>query len=411
MEDESVGVVEAAHTPPSSFPAFPSLSQPTPPAAPAAGSPAPASHASLGLAALLPDATQQMQQLQKQQIATAAEQVASIEPVRVKLEEELFPALETACAPQSENASNGAELGVGAAAAAVSSRLEAPEPRRQQAPPAAVPVATATPTKRKAASKKSISNEPAADEQDANAVSSARKKKRAKHVTSDAPNLAQFAHPSSALAAAAAAQSAAASASAAQPASAMADDFELEPQLPLTAKRPHSRKKAAGASSNHRPSAAMSDAAPPHAAAAASSDPCGGAADTAPAPSQSSTSGSAATECIICQSATTSHGPHRLCCIKCGHLFGQSCIKSWLVTHKQCPICKLKAAPGDIIKLFVNAVAVADTAAVQTERDRVQSLLNELMTIKGQHAALQHSHKKVSSGYPQSCYDARRQLN
>jgi E3 ubiquitin-protein ligase RFWD3 len=35
-------------------------------------------------------------------------------------------------------------------------------------------------------------------------------------------------------------------------------------------------------------------------------------------------------ECPICFEPWSSTGPHRICCLVCGHLFGHNCIMKWL---------------------------------------------------------------------------------
>lgn len=51
----------------------------------------------------------------------------------------------------------------------------------------------------------------------------------------------------------------------------------------------------------------------------------------------------------------------RLVCLKCGHLFGQSCIERWIRTSRQnakCPQCKSRARLNDIRRLYVRSVKV-----------------------------------------------------
>jgi E3 ubiquitin-protein ligase RFWD3 len=46
-----------------------------------------------------------------------------------------------------------------------------------------------------------------------------------------------------------------------------------------------------------------------------------------------------AESCSICFEAYTTEGEHTLSCLKCGHVFGRSCIDKWLKSHSQCPLC------------------------------------------------------------------------
>ncbi|XP_071955121.1 E3 ubiquitin-protein ligase rfwd3.S-like [Antedon mediterranea] len=79
--------------------------------------------------------------------------------------------------------------------------------------------------------------------------------------------------------------------------------------------------------------------------------------------------------CIICYEAWTNSGAHRVASLKCGHVFGQSCIEKWLKGNNgKCPQCNAKAKKGDIRVLYVKALKVTDTA----ERDRaLKDLENE----------------------------------
>ena len=81
--------------------------------------------------------------------------------------------------------------------------------------------------------------------------------------------------------------------------------------------------------------------------------------------------------CPICLELWTNAGPHRLCCLACGHLFGHSCIVRWLtetctVSTRRCPQCNEKASPRDIRVLYTRNLIAYDTsciAALQQERD------------------------------------------
>ena len=50
----------------------------------------------------------------------------------------------------------------------------------------------------------------------------------------------------------------------------------------------------------------------------------------------------------------------RLVCLKCGHVFGQSCIEKWIRTEKnaKCPQCKARARIGDIRRIFARTIRV-----------------------------------------------------
>eukprot|EP01018_Ginkgo_biloba_P004870 Gb_12190 [translate_table: standard] len=74
------------------------------------------------------------------------------------------------------------------------------------------------------------------------------------------------------------------------------------------------------------------------------------------------TSDTEALNCPICMDEWTTVGDHRICSLACGHLYGMSCIKSWLQrcekTDQKCPQCNSKAELGDIRMLYVPVIAV-----------------------------------------------------
>ncbi|XP_002732699.2 uncharacterized protein LOC100377562 [Saccoglossus kowalevskii] len=71
--------------------------------------------------------------------------------------------------------------------------------------------------------------------------------------------------------------------------------------------------------------------------------------------------------CPICFENWTNSGAHRLASLKCGHLFGQSCIMKWLKGRGgKCPQCNAKSKKSEIRVIYAKAVRTMDTA----ERDR-----------------------------------------
>ncbi|KAK4469379.1 hypothetical protein MN116_006936 [Schistosoma mekongi] len=73
--------------------------------------------------------------------------------------------------------------------------------------------------------------------------------------------------------------------------------------------------------------------------------------------------------CPICFELWTSSGPHKVCCLRCGHLFGYSCVMKWFKAvgkKAKCPQCNAKANRRDIRVLYCKNLKVLDT----TDRDR-----------------------------------------
>ncbi|XP_016976537.1 E3 ubiquitin-protein ligase RFWD3-like [Drosophila rhopaloa] len=56
--------------------------------------------------------------------------------------------------------------------------------------------------------------------------------------------------------------------------------------------------------------------------------------------------------CSICLSPWESEGGHRLVSLRCGHLFGNKCIRTVLRQSHRCPICNKWAHHADVRKIY-----------------------------------------------------------
>lgn len=99
--------------------------------------------------------------------------------------------------------------------------------------------------------------------------------------------------------------------------------------------------------------------------------------------------------CPICLESWEMSGEHRLVSLRCGHLFGDSCIRRWLTESqrqsavKVCPQCKTKASNRDIRCLYAKRLRAIDRTEehdmrreLDGERRRTQQLTTELATVK-----------------------------
>lgn len=68
--------------------------------------------------------------------------------------------------------------------------------------------------------------------------------------------------------------------------------------------------------------------------------------------------------CTICFDQWTNSGPHRLVSLKCGHLFGESCITRWIHMNKKCAQCNAPNQVYDIRKLFAKCLKAVDAVNV-----------------------------------------------
>lgn len=87
--------------------------------------------------------------------------------------------------------------------------------------------------------------------------------------------------------------------------------------------------------------------------------------------------------CSICLEQWEMCGEHRLTSLKCGHLFGQSCIKRWLQEctsgTKSCPSCKTKATLRDFRFLYAKRLCALDNTENVELRSRLESTQSSLV--------------------------------
>ncbi|XP_034391551.1 E3 ubiquitin-protein ligase RFWD3 isoform X2 [Cyclopterus lumpus] len=87
---------------------------------------------------------------------------------------------------------------------------------------------------------------------------------------------------------------------------------------------------------------------------------------TAPAPMQPSQSEEGEGDvCSICFEAWTTAGEHRLSALRCGHLFGFTCIRRWVSAQgpsAKCPQCNKKAKRSDIVLLYAPKLRALDNS-------------------------------------------------
>ncbi|VBB30627.1 unnamed protein product [Acanthocheilonema viteae] len=80
--------------------------------------------------------------------------------------------------------------------------------------------------------------------------------------------------------------------------------------------------------------------------------------------------------------------PRRVVCLKCGHLFGESCIERWIRTERaaRCPQCKAKARLVDIRRLYVRAIKALDTTELEClkEANSVYKAENDSLRLENQ---------------------------
>lgn len=92
--------------------------------------------------------------------------------------------------------------------------------------------------------------------------------------------------------------------------------------------------------------------------------------------------------CPICLDYWELHGDHRPVCLKCGHIFGESCIRRWLrecaPNQKLCPQCKTKAIPRDIRHLYMRKMVVQDNSEAMRLKRELEEAQAQTTRIQGQ---------------------------
>ncbi|XP_014110899.1 PREDICTED: E3 ubiquitin-protein ligase RFWD3 isoform X2 [Pseudopodoces humilis] len=85
--------------------------------------------------------------------------------------------------------------------------------------------------------------------------------------------------------------------------------------------------------------------------------------------------------CAICFEQWTNAGDHRLSALRCGHLFGYTCIERWLKGQAgKCPQCNKKAKRSDIVILYARTLKALDTS----EQERMRSSLEKEQKLRRQ---------------------------
>ncbi|KAJ3302982.1 hypothetical protein HDU76_005431, partial [Blyttiomyces sp. JEL0837] len=91
------------------------------------------------------------------------------------------------------------------------------------------------------------------------------------------------------------------------------------------------------------------------------------------------------TECVICMDYVTTSGRHKVVCLKCGHVFGDRCIRDWIKRRGKsasCPTCKKPTKINDIRQLFIQKMAAVDTTQLTNMAKDRDKLRTELENVK-----------------------------
>ncbi|NXL95837.1 RFWD3 ligase, partial [Alectura lathami] len=111
--------------------------------------------------------------------------------------------------------------------------------------------------------------------------------------------------------------------------------------------------------------------------------------------------------CAICFEQWTNAGEHRLSALRCGHLFGYTCIERWLRGQAgKCPQCNKKAKRSDIVVLYARTLRALDTS----EQERMKSSLQKEQLLRRQ-AELESAQSRLQlQVLTDECSKLRRQV-
>uniref|UniRef100_H3C986 RING-type E3 ubiquitin transferase n=1 Tax=Tetraodon nigroviridis TaxID=99883 RepID=H3C986_TETNG len=82
--------------------------------------------------------------------------------------------------------------------------------------------------------------------------------------------------------------------------------------------------------------------------------------------------------CTICFEAWTAAGEHRLSALRCGHLFGFTCIQRWLKARAPPASCNKKAKRSDIVLLYAPKLKALDN----TEQESLKKSLEQEQSLR-----------------------------
>lgn len=76
---------------------------------------------------------------------------------------------------------------------------------------------------------------------------------------------------------------------------------------------------------------------------------------------------SPAHECLVCKSPVETEGEHRAASLKCGHVFGRSCLVDWLGENRgvTCPSCGASARRADIRVFYMDGPLTAPPSSTR----------------------------------------------
>lgn len=77
-------------------------------------------------------------------------------------------------------------------------------------------------------------------------------------------------------------------------------------------------------------------------------------------------------------------GEHRIVSLKCGHIFGEKCIKKWVNEEKKCPTCKSKSSTRDFRNIYATKILIVDNSREAELELEIQKHIAEKIELKAE---------------------------
>lgn len=81
--------------------------------------------------------------------------------------------------------------------------------------------------------------------------------------------------------------------------------------------------------------------------------------------------------CNICMDFLSASGDHRVVALKCGHFYGDLCVRKWVKENKNCPQCKCSANTRDFRNIFATKIVVVDSSREKELDLKINQLTRE----------------------------------
>lgn len=122
--------------------------------------------------------------------------------------------------------------------------------------------------------------------------------------------------------------------------------------------------------------------------------------------------------CPICLEVWSNAGEHRLCSLRCGHLFGLKCITQWFsvaqnASARKCPECNTKASKKDVRVLYAKSLRCVDTSEIEKLKVQLTDTTRERDMFQKQLAQYQSNeviYKQQLSSFQNTISDLRKRV-